>query len=83
LEQLTDQRPTMIFVDINMPGMDGWEFAKLAAPLLRARPWVSISLLTSSASDHDQRQAQGLSIVLPFLTKPLTVERARAVLGIP
>jgi CheY-like chemotaxis protein len=80
LAELEDGCPTMIFLDLNMPGTDGWEFAALAAPLLRTRPWVSISILTSSASEQDQQRARAQEMLLAFLTKPLTVAQAKAAL---
>ena len=65
-------RPSLILLDINMPGMDGFEFAEQATPLLADKPSTTIMMLTSSASEHDRLRASGIAIIKGFLTKPLT-----------
>jgi CheY-like chemotaxis protein len=65
----------LIFLDINMPGMDGFDVAERLVPLLRRQPNVVVLLLTSSDSPEDIARAKSIPIIKGFLTKPLTRER--------
>lgn len=69
-----------LFLDINMPQMNGFEFARLAAPLLKDKPAVLVKMLTSSDAPQDRLRASDLPLIQGFITKPLTREHVRAVL---
>jgi CheY-like chemotaxis protein len=70
----TMQVPTCIFLDINMPGLDGFEVAEQATPLLADKPTVLLVMLTSSGSPADRARAAALPIIRGYVTKPLDVE---------
>ncbi len=73
--------PTCIFLDINMPLMDGFEFARKATPILSDKPTVSLMMLTSSDAPKDRQIASGMPLIQDFITKPLSVQKVRDLLG--
>ena len=83
LEATDLDKPTYIFLDINMPMMDGFEVAESAAPLLRDKPNIVLVMLTSSSSAHDRERASSLDAIHTFGTKPLTVEMLKELLADP
>ncbi|MBU7572865.1 MAG: response regulator [Hydrogenophaga sp.] len=72
--------PTCLFLDINMPQMDGFEFARQAQPLLQDKPTMLVMMLTSSDAPQDRLRASGMPVIQGFVTKPLTRERVREML---
>lgn len=67
--------PEIIFLDINMPKMNGWEFLdryKHFHKEQKAR--VVIMILTTSANPDDIKRAKEIEDVTGFETKPLTKE---------
>lgn len=72
--------PTCLFLDINMPQMNGFEFARLAAPLLQDKPQVRVAVLTSSDAPQDRMRASDVPLIQDFITKPLTRVHVQALL---
>ncbi|MDP2041854.1 MAG: response regulator [Algoriphagus sp.] len=68
-------QPGIIFLDINMPGMNGWDFLSKYEELsmdIHARSVVV--MLSTSLNPDDQERAAKISIVKEFVHKPLTPE---------
>lgn len=67
-----DRPPEIIFLDLNMPEMDGFDFLKSFETLPAGiRSATHIVVLTSSNSNKDREQAFLSSNVIQFITKPL------------
>ena len=73
--------PTLIFLDINMPRMDGFEFAGKAEVLLQRTPSTTIVMLSSSSAGPDKEKAAGISAISGFIVKPLIEQQARELIS--
>lgn len=72
--------PDVIFLDINMPGWDGWKFLSALSDL---GPDIQnesrIYLTTSSIYDEDLEKSKLFSILSGYLVKPIRKEDLAAI----
>ena len=69
--------PQVIFLDINMPIMNGWDFLDI----LNKKGWdrlPKIYMLTSSISPEDIQKSEAHPMVDNYITKPLNLEKLGA-----
>lgn len=68
--------PHWIFLDINMPFMDGWEFLEQYSQFPSFfRHQTKICLLSSSIDKHDLERSAANPYVFDYLIKPLSDEQ--------
>ena len=60
----------LIFLDLNMPALNGWQFIELIKR--NNFTHLKIFILTSSVDKRDETRALQEKIVIGFITKPLT-----------
>lgn len=80
VEHLPTQVPQVIFLDLNMPTMDGWRFLQALepyVPVLQHR--CRIYILTSSLVLADTVRAQDYPLVAGVLYKPLDAAEVQAI----
>jgi CheY-like chemotaxis protein len=71
----TYPRPDLVFLDINMPAMDGWEFIEKYNQLPEdQKAKIIVVMLTTSFNPEDELKARKISGVSGFKNKPLTPE---------
>jgi len=73
LEKLEDPAfiPTVILLDINMPGMNGFEFLDRYERTHGSEVSPVVVMLTSSMQTRDRERAQAYSVVPSYIEKPL------------
>ncbi|MCW3085162.1 MAG: hypothetical protein JWP12_2528 [Bacteroidetes bacterium] len=75
LKEKTDPLSDLIFLDINMPGMTGWEFLEEYNHLNKELQGKAvIIMLSTSANSKDITKAKNWDFVSDYITKPLTKE---------
>jgi CheY-like chemotaxis protein len=72
LDSTPEELPNLIFLDINMPEMTGFDFLNEYQLLPESiRKKCIIMMLTTSLDENDRKQAEENQFVKRFLNKPL------------
>lgn len=74
LEEISPESRLLIFLDINMPVLSGWEFLNRYLEFFAHRN-DKIVILSSSIDFQDRQRADEYQVVKGFLEKPLTIEK--------
>jgi two-component SAPR family response regulator len=70
-----DEAETIVFLDLNMPRVSGWEFLGYFEKLdEKIRSRYKIYILTTSFDLRDKEQALANKSVVDYIVKPLTTE---------
>ncbi|MGV1011985.1 MAG: response regulator [Flavobacterium sp.] len=76
-----DSSLLVIFLDINMPGMDGWSFLEVFETIQSTLKYnVKIFILSSSINPEDIIKAKQNNFVTDYLIKPLNQEGVNSII---
>ncbi|QYA25010.1 response regulator [Gramella sp. MT6] len=71
-----DKLPDIIFLDLNMPVMDGWEFLnefiKIKNNLSKK---ITLYVVSSSIDPRDLERAKSFNLVTDYLIKPIELKK--------
>ncbi len=72
--------PEVIFLDLNMPIMNGWEFLdELKKMDLKKR--IGVYIVSSSIDKVDEEKSKKYDMVIDFISKPLTTNKLQQLLA--
>ena len=72
------QLPTVIFLDLSMPAMNGWEFLDAISVIIEAKE-IAVYLFTNSKDGEDIKKATTYFQVKGFISKSLATDELDAV----
>ncbi len=81
LKNNNEEFPCIIFLDINMPIMDGWkfltEFRKVNANIVND---ISVYIVSSSIASEDIEKSKTFPEIVDYLTKPVEIDTLASIL---
>ncbi len=81
-KELSAKVPDIIFLDINMPKVNGFEFLEFYSELPdKLKKGIMIIMLSTSLNPKDQQKAENSEYVHDFIRKPLGTEDLKSIWG--
>jgi CheY-like chemotaxis protein len=72
-KKITDKIPQLIFLDLNMPVMGGWEFLDhFTSDAYAEFSETKVIILSSTIDPEDLERAKKHPVIIDFLSKPIT-----------
>ena len=75
LKKEENKLPELIFLDLNMPVMDGWEFLdSFSTDKYSEVNSTNVIILSSTIDPEDLEKSKKYQMVIDFLSKPITTD---------
>ena len=73
--------PELIFLDLNMPVMNGWEFLDVFSTDKYSKVFLDtkVIVLSSTIDPKDIEKSKSYPMVIDFLSKPITLEILKSI----
>lgn len=78
--RIAENTPDLLLLDINMPGINGWQFLD---ELRNMHRYVNVYMYSSSIDPEDVKKARSYPMVRDFLSKPVDSVVLRKILDMP
>lgn len=75
-----DLLPDVIFLDINMPIMDGWQFVEAFQQLSLPRK-IALYMVSSSVDESDMKRSKEFGVIDDYIIKPVGRSRFEQLLS--
>jgi response regulator RpfG family c-di-GMP phosphodiesterase len=82
IENDDSSKKYIVFLDINMPVMNGWEFL-VEIEKVKIHSSLQVFMLSSSIDSNDEKKSKTYKIVKKFLRKPLSTNLIREAIESP
>ncbi|WP_346882379.1 response regulator [uncultured Algibacter sp.] len=82
LQNINDESsiPEIIFLDLNMPVMDGWQFLERFTKIKNNfNKTITLYVVSSSINPIDINRAKSLNSVADYLIKPIRINELKAI----
>jgi len=81
LRNANSEKPCLIFLDLNMPRMNGWELLEIIQDD-ESLSNIPVVILTTSDSEEERKKAEQFRpIVIGYITKPVQYSESVKVIG--
>jgi len=77
----TSALPDVIFLDINMPVMDGWQFVEEYQKLQLGKK-ISLYMVSSSVDEADMKRCKDYGVIEDYIIKPVGRSRFEELLSL-
>ncbi len=75
------RKPDIIFSDVNMPRLDGWDFVRSLSEIDTCCE-IDIYMLTTSSNPYEMQKVDGFPCVKGFREKPLSREMLESIVSL-